>query len=85
MRDSACGFMYACTRRCGRAHAYLGFEPLDLGVLVLQLSAELIGRDLLGLHDLDQVDVLLHQDLTLDDDVRVAEREDGGQCLRTRK
>ncbi len=68
---TVCAFMYACTRRCVCTHAYLSFEPLDLSVLVLQLSAKLIGCDLLRLHDLDQVDVLLHQDLTLDDDVRV--------------
>lgn len=66
--------MYACAGRCGRAHAYLGLESLNLSVLVLQLRAKLIGRHLLSLHDLDQVDVLLHQDLTLDDDVRVARR-----------
>lgn len=72
-------FMYACTRRCGCTHAYLSFEPLDLSVLVLQLSAELIGCNLLGLHDLDEVDVLLHQDLTLDDDVRVTEGIRGKQ------
>lgn len=66
------GLMYACAGRCGCAHAYLCLEPLDLSVLVLQLRAKLIGRHLLSLHDLDQVDVLLHQDLTLDDDVRVA-------------
>lgn len=71
----ACELKYACTHRCGCSHAYLGFEPLDLRVLVLQLSAKLIGRDLLRLQDLDQVDVLLHEDLTLDDDVGVADRE----------
>ena len=70
---TVCGFMYACAHRCGSTHAYLSFEPLDLSVLVFQLSVKLIGRDLLSLHDLDQVDVLLHQDLTLDDDVRVTE------------
>jgi len=65
---------YACAHRCGCAHAYLGFEPLDLSVLVFQLSAKLIGCNLFGLQDLDQMDVLLHQDLALDDDVRVANR-----------
>lgn len=59
----------------GGAHAYLGFEPLDLRVLVLQLSPQLIGCDLLRLQDLDQVDVLLHQDLALDHNVRVAGRQ----------
>lgn len=71
--------MYACADRCGCTHAYLSFKPLYLSVLVLQLSAELIGRDLLRLHDLDQVDVLLHQDLTLDDDVRVTEKGSEGE------
>lgn len=70
---TVCGFMYACAHRCGSTRAYLSFEPLDLSVLVFQLSVKLIGCDLLSLHDLDQVDVLLHQDLTLDDDVRVTE------------
>lgn len=66
----------------GCTHAYLSFKPLDLSVLVLQLSAELIGCDLLRLHDLHQVDVLLHQDLTLDDDVGVTE---GSKGRRTRR
>lgn len=70
------GFMYACARRHGCTHAYLSFKPLDLSVLVLQLSAKLIGCYLLRLHDLDQVDILLHQDLTLDDDVRVTKRKE---------
>lgn len=69
--ETVCGFMYACTHRCGCTHAYLSFKPLDLSVLVFQLSAKLIGCDLLSLHDLDEVDVLLHKDLTLNDDVRV--------------
>lgn len=72
---SECSFKYACARRCGGAHAYLGFEPPDLRVLVLQLCAQLIGCDLLRLQDLDQVDVLLHQDLALDHNVRVAGRQ----------
>lgn len=70
-----CDFIYACTHRCECTDAYLSFKPLDLSVLVLQLSAELIGCDLLCLHDLDQVDVLLHQDLTLNDDVRVTKAQ----------
>ena len=50
---------------------YLSLQPLDLRVLVLQLGAELVGRHLLSLHNLDKVNVLLHQNLALDDDVRV--------------
>lgn len=69
--------MHACARRCGCSHAYLSFKPLNLSVLVLQLSAKLIGCNLLSLHDLHQVDVLLHQNLTLDDDVGVAESSEG--------
>lgn len=48
-------------------------EPFDLRVLVFELRAELIGSHLLRLHDLNQVDVLLHEHLALDDEVRVAE------------
>lgn len=70
--------MYACADRCGCTHAYLSFEPLYLSVLVLQLSTKLIGCDLLRLHDLNQVDVLLHQDLALDDDVRVTKKRGAG-------
>lgn len=50
----------------------LGLEALDFRVLVLQLRPQLIGCHLLRLHDLHQVDVLLHEHLALDDDVRVA-------------
>lgn len=64
---------------CICTHAYLSFEPLNLCVLVLQLSTKLIGCNLLSLHDLDQMDVLLHQDVTFNDDVRVAKRSTGGQ------
>lgn len=60
----------------------LGFKPLDLRVLVLQLSAKLIGCYLLSLHDLDQVDVLLHQDLALDDDVGVTKGDVGNRMKR---
>lgn len=52
---------------------YLSFKPLNLCVLVFQLCAELIGCHLLCLHNLHQVDVLLHKNLTLNDDVGVAE------------
>lgn len=47
-------------------------ESFNLCVLVFKLRAELIGSHLLRLHDLHQVDVLLHEHLTLDDEVRVA-------------
>lgn len=72
-------WLYVCMHAQMWMHSciYLSFKPLDLSVLVLQLSAELIGCDLLSLHDLDQVDVLLHQDLTLDDDVRVTKESTG--------
>lgn len=79
--------IYACADRCVSTHAYLSLEPLDLSVLVLQLCAKLIGRHLFSLHDLDQVDVLLHQDLTLNDDVRVARKgrsKDTGGFRRVR-
>lgn len=53
----------------------LSLEPFNLCALVFKLRAELIGSNLLRLHDLHQVDVLLHEYLTLDDEVRVAEKE----------
>lgn len=54
------------------ADAYFSFEPFHLSPLVLQLCAQLSGCDLLRLQDLDEVDVLLHQDLPLYHNVRVA-------------
>lgn len=59
---------------------YLSLEPFDLCVLVSKLRTELIGSHLLRLHDLHQVDVLLHEHLTLDDKVRIA----GGGMLTER-
>lgn len=84
VHTAVCELKYAGTRRCGCSHAYLRFEPLDLRVLVLQLSAKLIGCDLFRLQDLDQVDVLLHEDLTLDDDVGVTDGERTGAQRKAR-
>ena len=69
--SSAC--VRVCVRACVRVRVcvYLGFEPLYLGVLVLQLCPQLIGGYFLRLHDLEQVDVLLHEHLALHDDVTV--------------
>lgn len=52
---------------------YLSLEPFNFCILVLKLCAKLIGSHLLCLHDLDQVDVLLHKHFTLNDEIRVAE------------
>lgn len=51
--------------------AHLCFESFNFSILVLQLSPKLICCYLLSLHNLYQVDVFLHQDLTFNDDVRV--------------
>lgn len=55
-----------------RRALHLGLQALDLDLPVLDLLAELLGNCLLRFHDLQEVEVLLHQRLVLRRQVPVA-------------
>lgn len=63
--------MYSTCMKLMKMNSDLRLQPLDLRILIFQLCPQLIGGHLLGLHDLHQMDVLLHENFPLDDEIRV--------------